>query len=80
MISVLFTKFVMSGWYSAKPGITSLTIALGWNWAPLIVVVTYLLSPALVDLHVGDRQRQQLGQHDHRRVGRPARNCPRIKM
>ena len=35
----------MSGWYSAKPGITSLTIALGWNWAPVIVVVTYWLSP-----------------------------------
>ena len=66
---VLLTKSVISGWYSAKPGITSLTIALGWNWAPLIVVVTYLLSPALIDLHVGDRQREQLGQHAHGRVG-----------
>ena len=45
MISVPLTKSVVTGWYSANPGMTSLTIALGWNWAPVIVVVTYWLSP-----------------------------------
>ena len=44
-ISVPLTKSVRTGWYSAKPGMTSLTMAFGWNWAPVIVVVTYRLSP-----------------------------------
>ena len=58
----------MSGWYSAKPGMTSLTIALGWNWAPVIVVVTYWLSPPWSICTFVIDSGSSCGQHGHGRV------------